>query len=204
MRNVLLQGRGKGSARGRRVLTSGYLKENERKILMRAPAHVHSARAAPCCWGKPAADTQPALRTGLMAPAWRPALYIWGCRAKRLYLHNCAKLWHLSHLWSLDGVVPVTPGRSLPRQYPLKYDTTVQLLAHSHSPRAVLRCIIFRLCVSQVAHVIARSALQGRAAPHARQGWPPSHEQPCHRQVGLSRGGSDSSRGCCCGVGPWG
>ena len=24
--------------------------ENEREILIRAPAHVHSARAAPCCW----------------------------------------------------------------------------------------------------------------------------------------------------------
>ena len=48
------------------------------KIIIRAPAHVHSAHAALCCWGKLTAHSQPALRTGLMAPAWRPALCIWG------------------------------------------------------------------------------------------------------------------------------
>ena len=50
----------------------------EREMLIRAPAHVHSAHAALCCWSKLAAHSQPALRTGLMAPAWRPALCIWG------------------------------------------------------------------------------------------------------------------------------
>ena len=39
-------------------------------------AHVHSTSAALCCWGKPATHTQPALRTGLMALAWRPSLCI--------------------------------------------------------------------------------------------------------------------------------
>ena len=38
-------------------------------MLIRAPAHVHSTHAALCCWSKLAAHSQPALRTGLMAPA---------------------------------------------------------------------------------------------------------------------------------------
>ena len=42
--------------------------ENEREIPIRVHAHVHSAHAALCCWGKPLAHSQPALRTGLMAP----------------------------------------------------------------------------------------------------------------------------------------
>ena len=42
------------------------------------PAHVHSAHAALCCLERLSAHSQPALRTGLMAPAWRPALCIWG------------------------------------------------------------------------------------------------------------------------------
>jgi hypothetical protein len=42
--------------------------ENE-KMLIHASAHVHPAHAALCCWGKLAAHPQPALRTGLMAPA---------------------------------------------------------------------------------------------------------------------------------------
>ena len=50
--------------------------ENVREMLIRAPAHVHSAHAALCCWSKLAAYSQPALRTGLMAPAWRPAIFI--------------------------------------------------------------------------------------------------------------------------------
>jgi len=49
-----------------------------REMLIRAPAHVHLAHASLCCWGKHAAHSQPALRTGLMAPAWNPALCIWG------------------------------------------------------------------------------------------------------------------------------
>ena len=58
--------------------------------LVRAPGHVHSAHAALCCWSKPAARSQLAQRTGLMAPAWRPTLCIWraildltGLRVKR-------------------------------------------------------------------------------------------------------------------------
>ena len=41
---------------------------NERGVLIREPAHVHSAHAALCCWGKLSDHSQPALRTGLMAP----------------------------------------------------------------------------------------------------------------------------------------
>ena len=52
--------------------------ENERGVLIYAPAHVHSAHAALCCWSKPAAHTKPVMRTCLMAPAWRTALCIWG------------------------------------------------------------------------------------------------------------------------------
>ena len=52
--------------------------ENEREILIRAPAHVHSAHEARCCWIKLSTHSQPALRTGLMAQAWRTALYILG------------------------------------------------------------------------------------------------------------------------------
>ena len=33
--------------------------ENERKHLIRAPAHVHSAHAALCCWSKHAAHPSP-------------------------------------------------------------------------------------------------------------------------------------------------
>ena len=51
---------------------------NERKVLIRAPAHVHPTHAALCCWGKLPAPSQPALQTGLMAPAWCSALCIWG------------------------------------------------------------------------------------------------------------------------------
>ena len=51
--------------------------ENE-KIRILAPAHVHSAHAALFCWSKLAAHSEPTLRTGLMAPVWRPALCIWG------------------------------------------------------------------------------------------------------------------------------
>ena len=39
----------------------------------RAPAHEHSAHAASCRWRKHAAHFQHALRSGLMASAWRPA-----------------------------------------------------------------------------------------------------------------------------------
>ena len=42
---------------------------HESEMLIRAPAHVHPAHAARCCWGKLSARSQPALRTGLMAPA---------------------------------------------------------------------------------------------------------------------------------------
>ena len=53
--------------------------ENEREGLTRAPAHVHSAQMQLFAAGaKPAAHSQPALRTGLMAHAWRRALCIWG------------------------------------------------------------------------------------------------------------------------------
>ena len=45
--------------------------ENEREMLIRAPAHAHPAHAALWCWSRPAAHCQSALRTGLMAPAWR-------------------------------------------------------------------------------------------------------------------------------------
>ena len=60
--------------------------ENEREMLIRAPAHVHQAHAALCCWSKHVAHSQSALRTGLMAPAWRPALcirllHVWKQRA---------------------------------------------------------------------------------------------------------------------------
>ena len=47
--------------------------ENEIEILIRAPAHVHPAHTTLCCWEKLSAHSKPALRTGLMAPAWRPA-----------------------------------------------------------------------------------------------------------------------------------
>ena len=43
---------------------------------------------------------------------------------------------------------------------------------------------------SQVTHVVARGALKVRAAPYARQGWPPSYELPRHRQVGFSKSGN--------------
>ena len=49
--------------------------ENEREMLICA---LHSAYAALFCWSKLTAHSQPALRTGLMAPAWCPALCIWG------------------------------------------------------------------------------------------------------------------------------
>ena len=52
--------------------------ENEGKVLIRAHENVHPASAAPRCWRKTAAHSQHALRTGLMAPAWRPALWIRG------------------------------------------------------------------------------------------------------------------------------
>ena len=41
------------------------------KSLRAAPAHVHSAHAAFCCWRTACSPTQPVLRTDLMAPAWR-------------------------------------------------------------------------------------------------------------------------------------
>ena len=43
--------------------------KNEGKVHVRAPAQVHSAHAALCCWSELSAHSQPALRTGLMAPA---------------------------------------------------------------------------------------------------------------------------------------
>jgi len=49
----------------------------EREVLIRAPAHVHSAHAAPCCWGRLAAHPQPALRTGLM-PLLGVLLFVFG------------------------------------------------------------------------------------------------------------------------------
>ena len=48
-------------------------------MLIRAFAHVHSSRtalAAGACLQPP--TTRPALRTGLVAPAWRPALCVLG------------------------------------------------------------------------------------------------------------------------------
>ena len=48
--------------------------ENEGRMFIRALAHVHPAHEALCCWSKLAAHSQPTLRTGLVAPAWRPAL----------------------------------------------------------------------------------------------------------------------------------
>jgi len=45
-------------------------------MLKRAPAHVHSPHAALFSWSRLPAHTKPALRTGVMAPAWR--LCIWG------------------------------------------------------------------------------------------------------------------------------
>ena len=54
------------------------LAENERKIPIRAPAHAHLAHAALICWSKLAAHSQPALRTGLMAPALAPCSMYFG------------------------------------------------------------------------------------------------------------------------------
>ena len=48
--------------------------ENEREIPIRTPAHVHSAHTALAVGAKLTAHSQPVLRTGLMAPAWRSAL----------------------------------------------------------------------------------------------------------------------------------
>ena len=42
--------------------------ESEREMLIRAPAHVHSARAALCCWSKLAAHSRLALQTGFDRP----------------------------------------------------------------------------------------------------------------------------------------
>jgi hypothetical protein len=60
-------------------------KEYERKVHVRAPAHVHQASDTqpthPFAAGEglqPAAHSQRALRAGLMAPTWRPALCILG------------------------------------------------------------------------------------------------------------------------------
>ena len=51
---------------------------NERGVLILAPAHVQPARAALCCWNKARSPLPVAPRTGLMAPACRPALCIRG------------------------------------------------------------------------------------------------------------------------------
>ena len=52
--------------------------ENEREMLIRAPAHALSATKLFAAGEQLAAHSQPALRTGSMAPVWRPALCIRG------------------------------------------------------------------------------------------------------------------------------
>ena len=51
---------------------------NKREVLKCAPAHEHSAHAALCCWSKLIAHSQPALRTGMMAPCFGVLLCVLG------------------------------------------------------------------------------------------------------------------------------
>ena len=51
--------------------------ENEGEMLS-APAHVYPAHAAHCCWRGASSPLAARSESGLMAPAWRPALSIWG------------------------------------------------------------------------------------------------------------------------------
>ena len=52
--------------------------ENEIEVLMRrACARALSPRSFFAAGAQLTAHSQPALRTGLMAPDWRPALYMW-------------------------------------------------------------------------------------------------------------------------------